>query len=186
MITLVLGGTRSGKSRYAQQLARQLSARPLYVATSRAWDAAHQERIARHQRERGPEWRTLECELELDALELDGEVAVIDCVTLWLSNFFSDQGADVDRCLERARRIVDRLAERRAELLVVSNELGQSLHAPSEIGRKFVDLQGLVNQHLAARAENVAWMVAGIPLYVKGRAPDSAAPSAQAGAHGAG
>jgi adenosylcobinamide kinase / adenosylcobinamide-phosphate guanylyltransferase len=171
MITLVLGGTRSGKSRYAQQLARQLSERPLYVATSRPWDADHQARIARHQRERGPEWRTVECELELDSLPLDGEVAVIDCVTLWLTNLFSD--ADVERCLARARAIIDRLTERRAQLFLVSNELGQSLHAPTEIGRKFVDLQGLVNQHIAARAQNVAWMVAGIASYVKGAAPES-------------
>jgi len=154
MITLVLGGTRSGKSRYAQQLARQLSERPLYVATSRPWDADHQARIARHQRERGPEWRTVECELELDSLPLDGEVAVIDCVTLWLTNLFSD--ADVERCLGRARAIIDRLTERRAQLLLVSNELGQSLHAPTELGRKFVDVQGLVNQHIATRSQNVA------------------------------
>lgn len=171
MITLVLGGTRSGKSRYAQQLARQLCERPLYVATSRPWDADHQARIARHQRERGPEWRTLECEIELDSLPLDGEVAVIDCVTLWLTNLFSD--ADGERCLARARAIIDRLTERRAQLFLVSNELGQSLHAPTEIGRKFVDLQGLVNQHIAARAQNVAWMVAGIASYVKGAAPES-------------
>jgi adenosylcobinamide kinase/adenosylcobinamide-phosphate guanylyltransferase len=169
MITLVLGGTRSGKSRYAQQLARQLAKRPLYVATSRAWDADHQARIARHQRERGPEWRTLECEIELDTLPLDGEVAVIDCVTLWLTNLFVD--ADIERCLGRARVIIDRLVERRAQLLIVSNELGQSLHAPTEIGRKFVDLQGLVNQHIAARAQNVAWLVAGIATYIKGAAP---------------
>jgi adenosylcobinamide kinase/adenosylcobinamide-phosphate guanylyltransferase len=170
MITLVLGGTRSGKSRYAQQLARQLSERPLYVATSRPWDADHQARIARHQRERGPEWRTVECEIELDSLPLDGEVAVIDCVTLWLTNLFSD--ADVERCLGHARAIIDRLTQRRAQLLLVSNELGQSLHAPTEIGRKFVDLQGLVNQHIAACAQNVAWMVAGIPSYVKGAPPE--------------
>jgi adenosylcobinamide kinase/adenosylcobinamide-phosphate guanylyltransferase len=173
MITLVLGGTRSGKSRYAQQLARQLSERPLYVATSRPWDADHQARIARHQRERGPEWRTVECEIELDALPLDGEVAVIDCVTLWLTNLFSD--ADLERCLARARAIIDRLTEPRAQLLLVSNELGQSLHAPTELGRKFVDLQGLVNQHIAARAQNVAWMVAGIASYVKGAAPEGGA-----------
>ena len=170
MITLVLGGTRSGKSRYAQQLARQLSERPLYVATSRPWDTDHQARIARHQRERGPEWRTLECEIALDSLPLDGEVAVIDCVTLWLTNLFSD--ADLEHCLGRARAIIDRLTERRAQLFLVSNELGQSLHAPTEIGRKFVDLQGLVNQHIAARAQNVAWMVAGIATYVKGAAPE--------------
>ena len=171
MITLLLGGARSGKSRYALELARRLSPRPLFVATSRPWDAEHRARIERHQRERGPEWRSLECELDLASLELDGEVAVIDCVTLWLSNFFSDENADVERCLGRARPMIDRLAERRAELLVVSNELGQSLHAPTELGRKFVDLQGLVNQYIAARADNVAWMVAGIAHYVKGQAP---------------
>jgi len=171
VITLVIGGTRSGKSRYAQQLALQLSQRPLYVATSRVWDADHQARIARHQRERGAEWRTLECEIELAELQLDGEVAVIDCVTLWLSNFFSDENGDVDRCLSRARSILDRVLQQRAQLLLVSNELGQSLHAPTELGRKFVDLQGLVNQHIAARADNVAWMVAGIAQYVKGTTP---------------
>jgi adenosylcobinamide kinase / adenosylcobinamide-phosphate guanylyltransferase len=172
-LTLVLGGARSGKSRHAQALALGLSARPLYVATSRVWDADHAERIERHRRERGPEWRTIECELELGALEpeLTGEVAVIDCVTLWLSNFFADMGSDVEPVLERARLQVDRLASFRATLIVVSNELGQGLHAPTEVGRKFTDLQGLVNQHIAARAENVAWMVAGVPLYVKGRAP---------------
>jgi adenosylcobinamide kinase/adenosylcobinamide-phosphate guanylyltransferase len=170
-LTLVLGGARSGKSRHAQALALALSPRPLYVATSRVWDADHAERIARHRRDRGPEWRTLECELELAALELTGEVAVIDCVTLWLSNFFSDMGGDVDRCLELAQAEIDQLALKPATLIVVSNELGQGVHAPTEVGRKFTDLQGLVNQHIAARAENVAWMVAGIPCYVKGKAP---------------
>jgi adenosylcobinamide kinase/adenosylcobinamide-phosphate guanylyltransferase len=181
LITLVLGGTRSGKSRYAQQLARQLSPRPLYVATSRSWDAAHQQRIARHQRERGPEWRTLECELELESLALDGEVAVIDCVTLWLTNFFSDENADLERCLARAERALEQLAQRRAQLLLVSNELGQSLHAPTELGRKFVDLQGLVNQAIAARADNVAWIVAGIATYLKGRVPSGDAGGQRAG-----
>jgi adenosylcobinamide kinase/adenosylcobinamide-phosphate guanylyltransferase len=172
-LTLVIGGARSGKSRHAQTLALGLSARPIYVATSRVWDADHAARIERHRRERGPEWRTIECELELAALEpeLRGEVAVIDCVTLWLSNFFADLGSDVEPSLGRARAQIDQLAAVDATLIVVSNELGQGLHAPTELGRKFTDLQGLVNQHIAARAENVAWMVAGIPCYVKGRAP---------------
>ena len=176
-LTLVLGGARSGKSRHAQALALALSPRPLYVATSRAWDADHAARIERHRRERGPEWRTLECEIELASLELAGEVAVIDCVTLWLSNLLADLGgsdlnAVVEHCLERARAQIDQLAQRPATLILVSNELGQGVHAPTEVGRKFTDLQGLVNQHIAARADNVAWMVAGIPQYVKGRAPD--------------
>jgi adenosylcobinamide kinase/adenosylcobinamide-phosphate guanylyltransferase len=170
-LTLVIGGARSGKSRHAQALALALSPHPLYIATSRVWDEDHAERIARHRRDRGPEWRTVECERELAALELAGEVAVIDCVTLWLSNFFSDFDADVERCLEVARAQIDQLAQKPATLIIVSNELGQGVHAPTEVGRKFTDLQGLVNQHVAARADNVAWMVAGIPCYVKGKAP---------------
>jgi adenosylcobinamide kinase / adenosylcobinamide-phosphate guanylyltransferase len=175
-ITLVLGGARSGKSRHAQALALALAARPIYVATSRVWDADHAARIQQHRRERGPEWQTLECELELAALgpELQGRVAVIDCVTLWLTNFFSDMGNDVTRSLERARAQIDQLAKLDATLVIVSNELGQGLHAPTEVGRKFTDLQGLVNQHVAACADNVAWMVAGIPHYVKGGAPSAA------------
>jgi adenosylcobinamide kinase/adenosylcobinamide-phosphate guanylyltransferase len=170
-ITLVLGGARSGKSRHAQALALALSRRPLYVATSRVWDDDHAERIARHRRERGPEWRTVECELDLASLALAGEVAVIDCVTLWLSNFFADLGSDVDVCLGKAKAHIAALEKVDATLLIVSNELGQGLHAPTELGRKFTDLQGLVNQHIAEHAENVAWMVAGIPHYVKGQAP---------------
>ena len=172
-LTLVLGGARSGKSRHAQAIAGALSPHPTYVATSRVWDADHAARIERHRRERGPEWRTLECEIELGSLgsALAGQVAVIDCVTLWLSNYFADLGVDVEGCLARARSQIDALARIDATLIIVSNELGQGLHAPTEVGRKFTDLSGLVNQHIAARADNVAWMVAGIPLYVKGRDP---------------
>lgn len=169
--TFLLGGARSGKSRYAQSLALGMTARPLYVATSRVWDADHAERIARHRRERGPEWRTIECDTALGSLPLEGEVAVIDCVTLWLSNLFHDNGAHVDACRELARVEVDQLMQHEARLIIVSNEVGQSLHAPTEVGRKFTDLQGLVNQDIAARADNVALMVAGIPLYVKGQEP---------------
>lgn len=170
-LTLVLGGARSGKSRYAQALALTLTARPLYVATSRIWDDDHRARIERHQRERGPEWRTLECETALGSLELRGEVAVIDCVTLWLSNLFHDSGGDVEGCLTLARAEIDRLAGADARLILVTNELGQSLHAPTEVGRKFTDLQGLTNQYIAAHAERVVLMAAGIPIFVKGGEP---------------
>jgi adenosylcobinamide kinase/adenosylcobinamide-phosphate guanylyltransferase len=170
-VTLVLGGARSGKSRYAAELALRLSATPLYVATSRIWDDDHRARIERHRRERGPEWRTIECEVELGSLALTGEVTVIDCLTLWLSNLFSDAPSDLDACAARARGELDRLLQQPAHFLLVSNELGQGLHAPTELGRKFTDLQGWVNQHAAARADNVVLMVAGIPLFVKGGEP---------------
>lgn len=169
---LILGGARSGKSRYAQQLAQRLSPAPWYVATSRVWDDDHRARIERHQRERGSTFHTLEAEVDLAALPLEGRVAVIDCVTLWLSNFFHDSAGDVEGSRERAERQIDALASKRGStLLIVSNELGMSLHAPTELGRKFVDLQGLVNQYIAARANAVVLMVAGIPQYVKGAPP---------------
>ena len=87
---LITGGARSGKSRYAQQLALQYSGRPLYVATARAWDDEFRQRIRIHQQDRDERWRSMEEERHLSRLPLDGEVAVIDCVTLWITNFFSD------------------------------------------------------------------------------------------------
>jgi adenosylcobinamide kinase/adenosylcobinamide-phosphate guanylyltransferase len=174
-VILILGGARSGKSRYAQELARGLSPRPWYVATSRAWDDDHRARIERHQRERGSDFHTVEAELELGALPLEGQVAVIDCVTLWLTNLLHDSSGDVESCRARAEREIDLLcAKVGGTLLVVSNELGMSLHATTELGRKFVDLQGQVNQHIARRAEAVVLMVAGIPHYIKGTAPSGA------------
>ena len=169
---LILGGARSGKSRYAQELAQRLSPAPWYVATSRVWDDDHRARIERHKLERGRSFHTVEAELELAALPLAGRVVVIDCVTLWLSNFFHDSDGDVEGSRARAERQIDALvATPDSTLLVVSNELGMSLHAPTELGRKFVDLQGLVNQYIAARARAVVLMVAGIPHYVKGTPP---------------
>jgi adenosylcobinamide kinase / adenosylcobinamide-phosphate guanylyltransferase len=171
-VILILGGARSGKSRYAQELAQRLSPAPWYVATSRVWDEDHRARIERHKRERGSAFHTVEAELDLAALPLAGRVAVIDCVTLWLSNFFHDSDGDLEGSRARAEQQIDALVGAPdSTLLVVSNELGMSLHAPTEVGRKFVDLQGLVNQYLAARARAVVLMVAGIPHYVKGSAP---------------
>jgi adenosylcobinamide kinase/adenosylcobinamide-phosphate guanylyltransferase len=167
--TLVLGGARSGKSRHAERLAHSLTDKPVYLATSRPWDDDHQARIARHRRDRGPEWETIEEQKQLSAPDLSGRVVVVDCVTLWLTNFFVDLGQDVDACLVAAQSELDRALARDTTWIFVSNELGQGLHAPTEIGRKFTDLQGFMNQYIAARVEAVALLVAGIPLYVKGR-----------------
>ncbi len=163
----MVGGTRSGKSRHAQSLALERSEAPVYVATSRIWDDDHRRRIERHRRERGSEWRTLEVDTQLAEAPIEGQVAVVDCVTLWLSSLFADWQGDVERCLSFATQQIDALAERPGEIIFVSNELGQGVHAPTELGRKFADLQGLVNQHLARRAERVVWMVAGIGVVIK-------------------
>jgi len=170
-VTLVLGGARSGKSRFAEREARRLSPEPIYLATSRPWDEAHQKRIARHRADRGPEWTTVEQPLELSALRMTGRVVVVDCVTLWLTNYFCDLEQDVDVCLKAAQCEFDRAIELDNTWLFVSNELGQGLHAATEAGRKFTDLQGFMNQFIAARADRVVLLVAGIPLQIKNEAP---------------
>ncbi len=169
MLTLVLGGARSGKSRWAQARALELSLNPVYVATARVWDDDFRERVRRHQADRGPEWTNIEEQKALGSLALEGRVVVVDCATLWLTNFFVEQDNDVDRALAAATAELDAMLARDNRYLVVSNEVGLSLHAPTEIGRRFVDLQGFFNQELARRADSVVLMVAGIPLVVKGK-----------------
>jgi adenosylcobinamide kinase/adenosylcobinamide-phosphate guanylyltransferase len=163
----ITGGARSGKSRYAQQLALQHSGHPVYVATARAWDDEFRQRIRLHQQDRDERWRSLEEERHLSRLPLEGEVVVIDCITLWITNFFSDTHADVSACLDGCRREIDELAKKEALLILISNEIGMGLHADTEAGRKFTDLQGWVNQYIAATADEVIFMVSGIPLTIK-------------------
>lgn len=163
----ITGGARSGKSRYAQELALRHSGAPVYVATARVWDEDFRQRIRLHQQDRDERWRSLEEERYLSRLPLEGEVAVIDCITLWITNFFSDTRGDVDASLEACRREIDELATRDAMLIIISNEIGMGLHADTEAGRKFTDLQGWVNQYIAAAAQEVIFMVSGIPLTIK-------------------
>ncbi len=165
---MVTGGARSGKSRHAQELALKYSGRPIYVATARAWDDEFKHRIRIHQQDRDERWRSIEEERHLSRLSLEGEVAVIDCVTLWITNFFSDFRADVSACLEASRREIDGLVLKNALLIIITNELGMGMHADTEAGRKFTDLQGWINQYIAAIADEVIFMVSGIPLMVKG------------------
>jgi adenosylcobinamide kinase/adenosylcobinamide-phosphate guanylyltransferase len=167
-LTFITGGARSGKSRHAQELALQWSSNPVYIATSRKWnDEEFRQRIARHQQERDHRWVLIEEEKYLSQLELGGKVAVIDCVTLWLTNFFIDLKYDVDACLEACKKEIDGLCHQHAALLVISNEIGMGVHAETELGRKFTDLQGWMNQYIAARAETVLLMISGIPVTIK-------------------
>src|SRR5437667_4214277 len=141
-LIFITGGARSGKSRHAQELALQWSNNPVYVATARQFDDEFRQRVRRHQQERDHRWTSLEEEKYLSRLDLRGKVAVIDCITLWLSNFFIDLQYDVDACLESCRKEIDALSRQDALLLIVSNEIGMGVHAETEIGRKFTDLQG--------------------------------------------
>jgi adenosylcobinamide kinase/adenosylcobinamide-phosphate guanylyltransferase len=171
-IVFITGGARSGKSRHAQEMALQLSPAPIYVATARRWDGDFGERIRRHQQDRDERWTSLEEEKYISRLPLTGRVAVVDCVTLWLTNFFIDTHQDIEAALEACKKEIDALSRNvlpdpGSVVIIVSNEIGMGVHAETEAGRKFTDLQGWMNQYIAQLASEVILMVSGIPLVVK-------------------
>ncbi|QOG03986.1 bifunctional adenosylcobinamide kinase/adenosylcobinamide-phosphate guanylyltransferase [Flavobacterium sp. MDT1-60] len=168
MIYLITGGERSGKSSYAQNLALKLSDTPMYLATARKWDDDFQTRIDRHQSERDGRWTNIEKEKYLSEINFSGKVALIDCVTLWLTNFFTDHKYDVTLSLEEAKKEFLAIAnQENATLIIVTNEIGMGVHAETHIGRKFTELQGWMNQFLASKADEVVLMVSGIPVKIK-------------------
>jgi len=166
-IILVTGGQRSGKSRYAQELALSLSPNPVYVATSRIWDEDFRQRVLRHQSDRGPMWTNIEEEKHLGSLSLANRVVVIDCVTLWATNFFFDNNSNIDQSLEELKKEFEQLTQQSSTFIFITNEIGMGGHAENEVQRKFTDMQGWLNQHIASKANEVVLMVSGIALKVK-------------------
>jgi adenosylcobinamide kinase/adenosylcobinamide-phosphate guanylyltransferase len=166
-IVFITGGARSGKSRYAQQLALQLSSNPVYLATARRWDDDFEKRIQRHQAERDERWTSIEEEKNISGLSLSGKVVVMDCVTLWLTNFFTDNKCDVESSLQQCQAEIDQLDTATNTFIIISNEIGMGMHADTDTGRKFTDLQGWMNQYIAEKASKVIFMVSGIPMVVK-------------------
>lgn len=167
MLIYVSGGVRSGKSAYAMQRALELAADPVYIATAKIWDDDFQERVSRHQEERGEEWTTFEAYRDLHSLPLQGRTVVIDCVTLWLTNYFMDFDNDIERSLQAFKKEIDQLSKIDATFIIISNELGMGMHAETAIGRKFADLQGWANQYTAAKSSEAVFMVSGLPLFLK-------------------
>lgn len=165
-IILITGGQRSGKSSQAERLALSLSDNPAYVATAHVWDDEFRERVRRHQERRGPQWTNIEEEKYLSRHDLTGRVAVIDCVTLWLTNFFFEN-QDVDATLQAVKEEFDRFTAQDATFIIVTNEIGSGGVSVDAVQRRFTDLQGWMNQYIASRADEVILMVAGIPLRVK-------------------
>jgi len=168
MVFFITGGQRSGKSSYAQELALSLSKNPIYLATARNWDGDFQKRIDRHQSDRDERWENIEEEKFISKLSFDERVVLIDCITLWLTNFFVDEKNDVEKCLELAKSEIDQLIATNATFIIVSNEIGMGTHAHTDVGRKFTDLQGWMNQHIAKIADEAIMMVSGLPLKLKG------------------
>ncbi|MCY4581785.1 MAG: bifunctional adenosylcobinamide kinase/adenosylcobinamide-phosphate guanylyltransferase [Chloroflexi bacterium] len=167
-LTFILGGVRAGKSSYAQRLAED-GRRVLFVATAEAGDAEMEARIRTHQENRPAEWDTLEEPLDLvEALMpvLDRyDTVLLDCLTLWVSNLLlSNQGRDIPA---EARRLLEVCRRSEAAWVVVSNEVGLGVVPANELGRAFADELGRVNQLVAAEADVVFFMAAGLPLTVK-------------------
>ncbi|NOY97233.1 MAG: bifunctional adenosylcobinamide kinase/adenosylcobinamide-phosphate guanylyltransferase [Chlorobi bacterium] len=166
-IIFITGGQRSGKSRYAQQLAEEESEAPVYLATARIWDDDFLERVKRHQKDRGRYWRNIEEEKYLSKHELEGQTVVLDCITLWLTNFFHDNNYNTEPALTKAKAEWDKFIKQDMHLIVVSNELGMGIHPESKSARKFADLQGWMNQYIAKQANEVFLMISDIPVRIK-------------------
>ena len=166
-IILITGGARSGKSTYAEKLALSLSSNPVYLATARIWDEEFRKRVIHHQERRGPEWTNIEEERELSRHQLEGRIILIDCITLWCTNFFFDLKSDTDEALATAKAEFDRFTAQDATFIFVTNEIGLGGTSDNEIQRKFTDMQGWMNQYIAAHADEVFLMVSGIPVKIK-------------------
>ena len=166
-IILITGGQRSGKSQEAERLALSMSANPVYVATAHIWDDEFRERVRRHQERRGPQWTNIEEEKYLSRHDLTGHVAVIDCVTLWLTNFFFET-SDAETTLETVKAEFDAFTQHDATYIFVTNEIGSGGVSENAIQRRFTDLQGWMNQYIASKADEVILMVSGIAVKVKG------------------
>ena len=166
-IILITGGQRSGKSSKAEELALQLSANPVYLATAHIWDEEFKERVRKHQERRGPQWTNIEEETALSQHDMTGRVVVVDCVTLWLTNFFFANESNTDISLELAKAEFDKFTEAEATYIFVTNEIGSGGVSDNAIQRKFTDLQGWMNQYIAQKADEVILMVSGIAVNIK-------------------
>jgi adenosyl cobinamide kinase/adenosyl cobinamide phosphate guanylyltransferase len=164
-LTLVLGGARSGKSRYAEGLVEALPGPWTYIATGQIFDNEMAERIAQHRARRGAGWTTVEAPLDLaGALRAAPEGPVlVDCLTLWLTNMMLGE-ADVEAA---SRALEDASAERRGLTVLVSNEVGFGIVPENALARRFRDAAGLLHQRIAQKASRVVLVVAGLPMIVK-------------------
>lgn len=167
-VIFVTGGQRSGKSSFSQAMAEGLSENPLYLATARHWDEEFTKRIERHRADRGERWSNVECEKRLASVEnLDGRVILLDCITLWLTNIFTDNNYDLQKSLDEAKSEWNSFVDQDFTLIVVSNEIGMGVIPMESVTRAFVDLQGWMNQFIASKSDSVYSMISGIAVKIK-------------------
>lgn len=193
-IILITGGQRSGKSTYAEKLALELSDNPVYIATAHIWDDEFRERVRRHQERRGPQWTNIEEERQLSRHDVSGRVALIDCCTLWATNYFYDSACEndtfrdandtfsgendtfsdendtfssVNATLSALKAEFDRFTSQDATFIFVTNEIGWGGTSTNAVQRRFTDLLGWLNQYIASKADEVVMMISGLNIKIK-------------------
>jgi len=174
--TLIIGGCRSGKSDHALKLGEAASGlRNFFIATCVPHDDEMRARVARHQQERGDQWQTLETPLDLSETiarhQSEASVMVIDCLTLWISNLMMAESDD-QALIQKIKILSTAVNQATCPIILVSNEVGTGIVPENQMARRFRDLSGWANQHLAAACPRVIWMVAGIPVTIKPHSAD--------------
>lgn len=169
MLQLILGGARSGKSRLAEQVARESGLSVVYVATAQALDEEMQQRIEHHQQQRPMEWKLCEEPIflaeKLLQLDQENQLILVDCLTLWLTNLLLHDDAELQQ--QQTAKLLDVLPKLKSTIILVSNETGLGVVPMGEISRRFVDEAGRLHQALGQFAHKVVFCVAGFPMILK-------------------
>ena len=170
MIHFILGGARSGKSRLAEQNAKESAQAVIYVATAQAYDEEMQERIQHHQADRPADWGLIEEPLYLAdrLMQIDqaNQLILVDCMTLWMSNLLLNEQKDFQS--QQCQKLLEVLPTLKSEIILVSNETGLGVVPMGQLSRKFVDESGRLHQQLGQIADHVVFCVAGFPIVLKG------------------
>ncbi len=170
-VAFITGGCRSGKSRFALELANRHYQQKIFIATCQDMDPEMAKRIRQHKEQRGLDWKTLEIPIALpDALvspDNKGGVILVDCLTLWVNNLLAEDLSE-DETLKRVDVLVSAITETSSSVIIVSNEVGTGIVPEHKLARVFRDIIGFANQRLASVADTVVWMVAGIGIPIKG------------------
>jgi adenosylcobinamide kinase/adenosylcobinamide-phosphate guanylyltransferase len=167
---LIIGGCRSGKSAHALQLADQLAGHKIFIATCMPHDREMEQRVLHHQKQRNPNWKTLEVPLLLsEAIRENsrrGHVILVDCLTLWINNLLLEKD-DPENIDMNIQKLVQSLEKTECPVILVSNEVGAGIVPENRLARLFRDVAGFANQKIGASVDRVIWMVAGIPVEIK-------------------
>lgn len=170
MMQLILGGARSGKSRFAEQQAQLSGLNVIYIATAQILDEEMRERVQHHQHQRPSEWQVIEEPLylaeKLKQIDQPNQVILVDCLTLWISNLLMHDDSALQ--MQQCEQLLDTISTLASRLILVSNETGLGVVPMGQISRKFVDESGRLHQRLGQIAEKVVFCVAGFPMVLKG------------------